>query len=48
MKYGGGNFIWGLAALGPEQLTIIKEKVNSRIHQGVLQDNVRVAVTAEI
>ncbi|KAF7644157.1 hypothetical protein LDENG_00226770, partial [Lucifuga dentata] len=45
-KYGGGSImIWGcFAASGPGPLAIIKGKMNSQVYQGILQDNVRVAV----
>ncbi|KAF7650570.1 hypothetical protein LDENG_00123650 [Lucifuga dentata] len=38
--------IWGcFAASGPGPLAIIEGKMNSQVYQGILQDNVRMAVS---
>jgi hypothetical protein len=46
VKYGGGSImVWGcFAASGPGQLAIIDGKMNSQVHQDILQENVRLFV----
>uniref|UniRef100_A0A8C5PSG2 Transposase n=1 Tax=Leptobrachium leishanense TaxID=445787 RepID=A0A8C5PSG2_9ANUR len=46
VKHGGGSImVWGcFAASGPGRIVVIDGKMNSRVYQDILQENVRLSV----
>ena len=49
IKYGEGSvMVWGcFAASGPGQLAVIGRKMNSQVHQDILQENVTICSPIE-